>query len=361
MTRHQALKFSRARAWPSGMMEQRGREYLRIPYFQSEDYYRVLRALGQKPFLVIASQGASLAGFWLMYESPQNFHLQGKHTRRPFSWLLRGLTALYGPVIFADTERMYLEYFTSLLKELRRLITGGNYLFNSFVAPLYDPLYSAGAVEDILEAQGFTAEDTYTFLLQLDGSIDEIRARLPKETRNKLNRASRQEIETMEGPGEGDLEAYYQVRCENMRRNGVDCTPYGYYLTQWRILQGSPVMKLFLAKSGDRLLAGQLAYLAGRVVHLAGVAVSDYCIQHRLAGNDALQWALIEWAHRNGYETIDYTGAHPHSSDEKLKAIHGFKARWGGTLTRYQTFRHASRSWRRELLEAWRHMRAQTP
>jgi lipid II:glycine glycyltransferase (peptidoglycan interpeptide bridge formation enzyme) len=328
-----------------------------VSYFQSEHYYRVIKALGQKPFLISATLEGRLAGYWLLYESPQNFHLRGKHTRKPFSWLLRGLTALHGPVIITDKSSTYLEYLTSFAKELQKTVIEGHYLFNTFVAPLYDHMYRAEALDGILADLGFCVEDTFTFLLSLEGSIDEIHARLPKETRNKLNRAARQEIKTGEGSSEDDLGEYYRARCENMKRNSVECTPYDYYLTQWRILHDSSVMKLFIARSEGKVLAGQLAFLFGEVVHLAGVAVSDYCIHHRLAGNDALQWAVIEWARRNGYKIIDYTGAHPHTTDEKLKAIHAFKARWGGTLTRYQTFRYNSRSWRRQLLELYRCMK----
>ncbi|GEM_PF-3299692 len=354
MAHSKTLDFIITREWPSRLFQGCHELIHKVSYFQSEHYYRVLNALGQRPLLIVSTVKSRVAGYWLLYESPPNFHLRGKHNRLPFSWFLRGLTSLYGPVIATEERDEYSEQLRSFIKELRRIIVRRHYYFNRFVAPLYDSNYSAEDLEKIINDEGFISEDTFTFLLTMQGTIEELRSHLPKETRNKLNRSTKQAIDIFEGNSEEDLFNYYQMRCENLKRTGVDSASYEYYLTQWRLLHDSSLMRLFLSHTEGKLLAGQLVYPFGDVIHLVGVSVSDYCIHHKLAGNDALQWAIIEWAHREGYRIIDYTGAHPNTSDEKLKAIHTFKARWGGKLSRYQTFRFEAKSWRKRLYGMYR-------
>ena len=51
-----------------------------------------------------------------------------------------------------------------------------------------------------------------------------------------------------------------------------------------------------------------------------------------------IEWHVIKWAKRNGYETYDFTGIRPESKDQKNKGIMEYKGRWGAEEIHYPYF-----------------------
>lgn len=351
------IKFKFLKKWPHKLNAGIFLDVQRISHFQSREYFKLLPLYRQRPIVMMGMEDSEIVGYWLLFETPPNY-LSKWQSCEPFSWFLRGLNAFYGPVIKDCGEECYRSYLLEFIRELKAFIIAGNYLFTNMTPPIYDARFIFEECEASLRQEGFTLEDAYTFFIHSNMSIEKLRGNLAKETRNKLNRASRQNIEVFEAQNEDDLMGYYNIRCENLKRNGFEVIPFRHFKSTWDSMHSSGIFRIFLSRASGHLLAGQMVFAYRRVLHLCGVAVSDYCIEKKLAGNDVLQWAIIEFGHREGYEIIDLVGTHPHTQDKKLKSIHDFKARWGGELIKFGTWKFNTESWRRKLVKAQKNLKS---
>ncbi|MGN6110131.1 MAG: lipid II:glycine glycyltransferase FemX, partial [Kofleriaceae bacterium] len=173
-----------------------------------------------------------------------------------------------------------------------------------------------------------------TVVIDLDGSEDEILARMHHKTRYNIRLAQRRGVVVHEGTA-ADLPAWYEVYLETTARNRIRAMPFAHFQTMLdERAEGSssPVQpRLLLARHEGRLLAGMLLAIApSRATYMYGASTRE----HRdLMASSALQWAAIRLAKHQGCKDYDMFGAAPRSgSSHPLSGVHRFKLGFGGRL-----------------------------
>ncbi len=140
-----------------------------------------------------------------------------------------------------------------------------------------------------------------TYVLALSESPDQLNFRDAK-TRHKLkwgvNKARKLNLAVRTAETVLDLEAWYRIYLTTMRRNFVPPRSYKFFLSLWRGLNQSGLMRLVLAEqiSGRRatLVAGSIFLMMGKTVSYAFTGCSS---RHLSAhANDIILWHSINGA-----------------------------------------------------------------
>jgi CelD/BcsL family acetyltransferase involved in cellulose biosynthesis len=140
-----------------------------------------------------------------------------------------------------------------------------------------------------------------------------------------VNRAARLGIVIREADRLSDLESWYQLYLETMRRVTVLARSYGFFLGLWKDLRPNGLMRLVLAERRDagrpECLAGSIFLQLGHTVHYAFTGCKNEAL--RLHVNDLIQWEAIQRANREGYRFYDFGEV-----AEERQGLADFKAKW---------------------------------
>jgi len=173
-----------------------------------------------------------------------------------------------------------------------------------------------------------------TVLIDVDGTEDELLARMHHKTRYNIRLSQRRGVVVQEGTL-ADLPAWYELYVETMRRNLIEPLPIAHFRTMLEERaegSASPVVtRMLLARHEGRLLAGMLLALApSRATYLYGASTRT----HRdLMASYAMQWAAIRLAKAHGCKDYDLFGAAPGNGNaHPLSGVHRFKIGFGGRL-----------------------------
>ncbi|MHB1525848.1 MAG: lipid II:glycine glycyltransferase FemX [Candidatus Dormibacteria bacterium] len=173
----------------------------------------------------------------------------------------------------------------------------------------------------------FDIQHRQTWLVELGSTSQTTMAALPASTRRNVRIAERAGIEVSAGRDPHDVERFYQLHLETVRRQDFQTRPLSYYQATLEEL-GAVV---FLARQEARPLAGAIAIACGpRLIYLYGGTSTAL---PELRASYALHWAMIQWGIRQGCTEYDMWGV-PRGFDRSDPA-HGyalFKTRWGGRL-----------------------------
>jgi len=175
---------------------------------------------------------------------------------------------------------------------------------------------------------GFKSKEAATFIVDLTKDIDELWYGLEKHSaRKNVERAMERGviIETVEDE-DGFIE-YFKVLNETRIRNSVKPYRYAHVYKLWRMLSSKNVMKCFVAKKGNRTLAGIMISIFNGYINEWGSGQSTYAIENKLYANDLLKWHIIKWGHEQGYRYYDLTGVNPNPQTPKEQGIYRFKAK----------------------------------
>ena len=353
----QAIRVMESASWPPCV------QVLRTYVWQGQDWSNLLQAYGcQVWFVVVYATDERPLGFAMLQEysllgTMSAYWRQGHTVRgRLLDVASRFLRVLHGPVVCQpESAEIVHEAFCSYLRQLDHR---KRYVEIQVAPPYYDDArLPFGLLSNIYQRYGFREERQYTFVVHSDQPLDVLRKRLAREKRTKLNQAAREGIRIDEAVDHAGVERHWRVRCENNRRNQQPIVPLHHYIDTWDTLRPAGAIEVFISHCQGHDLASQMLYLSKTDVELVNVAVSDYNIEHSLPGNDALQWYVLQWAHEHGFLNVDYRGAHPNTTDPKLKGIHNFQKSWGGELVEYQQFIRQGNNLRSLLYRAMQNAR----
>ncbi len=253
-----------------------------------------------------------------------------------------GFTAIgyvpYGPI--ADTTEVVSMVIDELEQAARTL---------GLCALLVQPPRSGPVVEDVLVERGYRpagieVATNATVEVDLRQSLDEIRAGCDRSRRKNLNRADREGVKVRRGD-DSDIEAFHALHVLSAERNGFLPMSLDYLHRQWHALRPDHV-ELFLAEIDGVALAGGLATAFNGRADFKLTGWLDSPDSRRANTNDAVQWAMFEWAKEAGLHTFDVGGL-PRSDAELLLSgvdwtrdqfVGGgtpFKTAWGGEVRMY--------------------------
>lgn len=176
----------------------------------------------------------------------------------------------------------------------------------------------------------FDVQHRQTWLLDLEGGIEAVSARIPATTRYSVRVAQRNRVVVSQEYGPRAVETFYALHMDTVGRKRFSSRPLSYYQAAAQELGAT----IFIAsQSGTPLAAGFTVAFGKRLVHLYG-GTSNAVPSAR--ASYALQWAMIQWGVERGCTIYDMWGV-PRRFD-RANPDHGyatFKTNWGGRLGSY--------------------------
>jgi len=168
-----------------------------------------------------------------------------------------------------------------------------------------------------------------TYVLQLPDRPEDLsfgNSRHRNRIRWAVNKAAKQGVQVRPAETEDDLQAWYRLYLDTLRRNVVPPRPYRFFRAVWETMRSGGLMQLLLAEQvgsqGKRLLAGSIFLMFGRTVFYAfnGAQREDLSLRP----NDAIQWHAIHNACKAGFRFFDF-GEVPEGNTQLAE----FKTKWG--------------------------------
>jgi CelD/BcsL family acetyltransferase involved in cellulose biosynthesis len=174
------------------------------------------------------------------------------------------------------------------------------------------------------------------YVLKLPGPTGDLRfgtARNRARLKWAVRKANRLEVAIRPAETRDDLRSWYDLYLETMRTHMTPPRPFRLFDVMWEVLRPLGLIRLLLAESGRRLIAGSLYMTFGSTVFYAfnGCRRSEL----RLRPNDFIQWHAIDQFRREGFREYDLgeVGSGNHGLAE-------FKAKWGADDRQLYRFYH---------------------
>lgn len=202
-----------------------------------------------------------------------------------------------------------------------------------------DRVCSGGAaVETLLKRRGWRFAESQvqfrnTLTIDLRRSEGEILAAMSGNTRRKIRLAAKRGV-AIRPAGVGDLPLLYQLYAVTSERDGFTIRPFDYYRRAWEQFLRAGLAQALIAEYDGEAVAHVILFHFGRKCwYFYGASANE---ERERMPNYALQWAAIQWAKAQGYETYDMWGA-PEVFDESdpMWGVYRFKRGFRGHLTRY--------------------------
>lgn len=178
-----------------------------------------------------------------------------------------------------------------------------------------------------------------TLVVSLEGSEDEILARMKQKTRYNIRLAARKGVTVR--PWD-DLEAFHALMTETGARDGFGVHSLDYYRRAYELFRPRGEAELLVAEYEGEPLAALMVFARGRRAWYFYGASSD---RHRnLMPTYLLQWEAMRWAKARGCTEYDLWGV-PDADQDMLEAqfterrdglwgVYRFKRGFGGVLRR---------------------------
>jgi len=151
-------------------------------------------------------------------------------------------------------------------------------------------------------------------------------ARERAKIRWAVNKAAKLGLSVRSAQTEADLQAWYRLYLETMRRSAVPPRAYRFFADLWKSLRPRGMMDLLLAELANIepkvIIAGSVFLHFGSTVWYAFSGMTRKHSSFR--ANDAIQWRAINEACERGYRYFDF-GEVPHGHTELAR----FKSKWG--------------------------------
>lgn len=183
---------------------------------------------------------------------------------------------------------------------------------------------------ELARGGGFTeTKKAVTFILPIKGiTMDYLWDKIwTSRTRIRTNiRKARKIGVTVEDVQErSQIETYYRIYLETMRRRKATPYPLEFFFTIWDVLSPARTLKMLLAKYRDKYIAGEIFFCWRKKLHFWGnVSLSEY---FSLKPNDLLDYSAIKWGVENGYSQVDFGLTPPN----ERSGLYRVKKKWGGT------------------------------
>lgn len=181
-----------------------------------------------------------------------------------------------------------------------------------------------------LERCGYRCEDYLNYLIDLRRPLDDIFGDFSSSCRRNIRKSERKGVLIEEITNKEELRVLYELLRKTYSRAKVPLADFSLFASAFDKLDSRDMVKFFLAKSGER-------YIAGRVILLfKGKIIDWYAGSDRAHSNsypnEMLVYHILKWGSENGFHTFDFGGA---GRPEEKYGVRDFKARFGGKLVSY--------------------------
>ena len=166
---------------------------------------------------------------------------------------------------------------------------------------------------------------------QLDRRVDELHAAFRSQTRRNIARAERAGVTVVLSSELGAIEEYHRLHVElRKRKYRLLAQPLELFERIWKAFSPGDGVRTALALVDGRPVAGAV-YLVWQdtVYYKFGASRAEHL---PLRPNDALHWALIQWAVERGLRRLDWG-----LSDLDQPGLCAYKRKWASTESRIRT------------------------
>jgi hypothetical protein len=153
----------------------------------------------------------------------------------------------------------------------------------------------------------------------------------------KIRKAEREGVEVTEAQSLADVEAYHALSRDTSDRIRSRSTftelPLAFFVDVWRRMVPAGHARIFLARHGGELIAGNLFFIHGdTMLYYQGASTRDRAQTLRQAPA-ACFWSAIRAAKAMGLARFDFGGCTPTADPgDPRYGVWEFKKKWGGTL-----------------------------
>jgi lipid II:glycine glycyltransferase (peptidoglycan interpeptide bridge formation enzyme) len=200
------------------------------------------------------------------------------------------------------------------------------------------------ALARLLAAHGFRVsqrpiQPRRTLLVHLDGTEDDVLARMHQKTRYNIRLAAKKEVVV---EAWSDLEAFGRMMQDTAARDGFGAHAPAYYACAYKLFHPGGACELFVARHVGMNLAALMVFARGsRAWYLYGASLD---VDRQRMPAYLLQWEAMRWAKSRGCTTYDLWGV-PDAELEALErdfanradglwGVYRFKRGFGGELVR---------------------------
>lgn len=177
-----------------------------------------------------------------------------------------------------------------------------------------------------------------TVVVDLEGSTDDILARLNQKGRHAIRRAKRDGVSVKRVDATDDnIKTMYDLFVATAKGAGFAIRPFEYYRTFYKRYQGAGHGQLFFAYVDDTVVAGAFALVLGsKSMYKDGASVRERVVY---GASHLLQWEVIKWAKEHGSLEHDLAGVPPidqiKNPDHPFYGLGRFKTSFNKTVTQY--------------------------
>ena len=167
----------------------------------------------------------------------------------------------------------------------------------------------------------------YTIWINLQLPLDRLFANLHKQFRYDVRRAKKLGVTVRQTVDTTDLERFYHI-CKKLsfHKNFNFSAKKELMIALSTKINSDTELCLFVANYQDHFCGGALIMrCGGNVYYIWGATDRDYL---HLSIGEALQWAVVEWAHKKNCACYDLGGI----SAQKNSGVDRFKQRLGGEV-----------------------------
>jgi lipid II:glycine glycyltransferase (peptidoglycan interpeptide bridge formation enzyme) len=178
-----------------------------------------------------------------------------------------------------------------------------------------------------------------TVIVSLQGSEDDLLARMKQKTRYNVRLAEKKDVQVRES---ADLDGFYGLMQQTSQRDGFAVHSQAYYRRVYELFAPLGQCALLSATFEGRLLAGLMVFAHGsRAWYLYGASSDEE--RNRMPAY-LLQWEAIRWARSKGCASYDLYGV-PDVDEDRLESefagrsdglwgVYRFKRGFGGEVLR---------------------------
>ena len=174
----------------------------------------------------------------------------------------------------------------------------------------------------------------HTFLTDLTLSEDDLQTQMNQSTRRKIRQSAKNGVTIREAQNEADLRALFDIYAITGERQGFTIRPWDYYHDLWQTFWQNKMAHILMAEVENVVVGGVILFHLGqRVWYFNGMSSNEY---RNHQPNFGLQWAALQWAKAQGYQTYDWWGApNEFVEDDSMWGVYRFKDGFGAEIVRH--------------------------
>ena len=167
-----------------------------------------------------------------------------------------------------------------------------------------------------------------TIILDLNKSEEELLGQMHQKTRYNIRLAQKKGVSVEQN--QSDIGSFLELLSKTTQRDKFYSNPQGHYLKMVDVLGKANMLKIFLAKCDNKIIAGSINLFWNKTaIYSHGASDHNY---RNLMAPYLLQWEAIKQAKANGFQYYDFFGI----DEKKWPGVTRFKKGFNGEEISYR-------------------------